>query len=112
VICYAIARRKENVSGRSPAGRHAVVIWAAAGTVTGVCPLTLFASVSHQLLPRIMLGHDYTIVMVVVNVSVLLLSLAALGVLGSRTPYSKLDLALIVVLCALNQTGFVGGDFV
>ena len=100
VICYALLRRHEVVSGRSHAGTPADIIPAAAGVVAGVGLLTVFATAGHQLLPRIMQGDGYTAAMVAVNVPVWLLSLVALAVLGSRPPYSILDLWLMVVVCA------------
>jgi signal transduction histidine kinase len=100
VICYALLRRYEVVSGRSHAGTPADIIPAAAGVVAGVGLLTVFATAGHQLLPRIMQGDGYTAAMVAVNVPVWLLSLVALAVLGSRPPYSILDLWLMVVVCA------------
>jgi signal transduction histidine kinase len=62
--------------------------------------LTVFATAGHPLLPQIMQGDGYTTAMMAVNVPVWLLSLIALAVLGSRRPYSILDLWLIVVVCA------------
>ena len=100
VICYALLRRNEVASGRSHAGTPANMLSAAAGVVAGVCLLTLFATAGHHFLPRIMQGDGYTTAMVAVNVPVWLLSLVALAVLGSRLPYSILDLWLMVVVCA------------
>ncbi len=100
VICYALLKRRNSVSGRSEAGTRARIMWATAGAAAGVCLLTLCATAGHQLLPPIMLGDGYTIAMVAVNVPVFLLCLAAVAVLGSRPPYSILDLWLMVVLCA------------
>ena len=101
VICYALLKRRDGVSGRSQAGTRArTMSAAAAGAVAGVCLLTLFASAGHQLLPPIMFGDDYTTAMVAVNLAVFLLCLAAVAVLGSRPSYSILDLWLMVILCA------------
>jgi hypothetical protein len=87
VICYALIRRHEEVRGRTRTGRPTDIIWVAAGVVVGACLLTLFASASHQLLPRTILADGYATVMMVANLSVWLLSLAALAVLASRPPY-------------------------
>ena len=100
VICYALIRRHEEVSGRTRTGTPADIIWVAAGVVVGACMLTLFASANHQFSPRTILADGYATVMVVANVSVWLLSLAALAVLASRPPYSILDLWLMVVVFA------------
>ena len=94
VSCYALVRRYEGVSARSRTG--ADVILAAASVVVGACLLTLFASTSGQLI----LSSAQVTTMMVANVAVWLFSLAALAVLGSRQPYSILDLWLIVVVFA------------
>jgi len=98
VICYALRRRYEGVIARSSTG--ADVIWIAAGAVAGAGLLTVFASTSGQLLPRTILASGHPTIMLVANVAVCLLSLAALAVLGSRPPYSVLDLWLMVVVFA------------
>src|SRR5215469_8148309 len=49
VICYALRRRYEGLSGRLHTGRRADIVWATAGTLAGVSLLTLFATVGHQL---------------------------------------------------------------
>ena len=97
-ICYALLRRYEGSSGRSSGGTRANIIWAATGTIAGVCLLTLVATAGHQLLPPMMLGDGYTTAMVAANVPAWLLCLVALAVLGSRPPYSILDLWLMVVV--------------
>jgi signal transduction histidine kinase len=81
-------------------GAPADFIWAATGAVATVCLLTLFAAAGRQLLPPIMLGHGYTTAMVAAHIPVLLLCIAAVAVLGSRRPYTILDLWLIVVVLA------------
>jgi signal transduction histidine kinase len=100
VICYALLRRYEGVGARSRSGALADIIWAAAGAVAGAWLLTFFAGTSGQLFPRTMLGLGSGTMMMVANVAVWLLSLAALAVLGSRPPYSILDLWLLVVVFA------------
>ena len=101
VICYALLRRHDVVSGRLHDGqRPADIFWPAAGAVAGVCLLTLFAIAGHQLLPPIILSDGGTTAMAAVNVTVFLLCLAALAVLGSRPPYPILDLWLMVVVVA------------
>jgi signal transduction histidine kinase len=100
VICYALLRRYEGVSGRSRMGAPADIILAAIAAVSGVCLLTLFLVAGQQLLPLIILGDGHTTAMVVVNIPGWLLSLAALAVLGLRRPYSILDLWLMVVVFA------------
>jgi signal transduction histidine kinase len=100
VICYALLKRRESRNGPSRTDTRAHVVSAATGAVAGVCLLTLFATAGHQLLPRIMDGDGYTTTMMAVSASATLLSLVALAILGSRPPYSILDLWLMVVLCA------------
>jgi signal transduction histidine kinase/CheY-like chemotaxis protein len=100
VICYALLKRRETMSARSHVDTRALVRVAAASTVMGVCLISLLATTGHQILPRIMNGDSYATAMVAVSVPVLLISLVALAILGSRRPYSRLDLWLMVVLCA------------
>ena len=100
VMFYASLRRRKIVNGRSRLGTPADVVSAAAGVVAGVCLLTVFAITGHHFLPQILQGDGYTAAMVGVNVPVLLLSLFALAILGSRPPYSVLDLSLMVVIWA------------
>ena len=100
VSCYALLRRYEVASGRLHKGAPADFIWAATGAVAAVCLLTLFAAAGRQLLPPIMLGDGYTTAMVAAHIPVLLLCIAAVAVLGSRRPYTILDLWLIVVVLA------------
>src|SRR5271166_890379 len=99
VSCYALLRRYEVASGRLHKGAPADVIWAAAGAVAVVCLLTLLAATGHQF-PPIMLGDGYTTAMVAAHIPVLLLCVAAAALLGSRPPYTVLDLWLIVVVLA------------
>jgi signal transduction histidine kinase/CheY-like chemotaxis protein len=101
VIAYALLKRHEarNVQSRLDTGGR--VVLAAAGAVAVVFVLTFFVTAGHQLLPRIVGDDGYTTAMMAVSVPVWLLSLVALAILGSRPPYSILDLWLMVVLCAL-----------
>jgi signal transduction histidine kinase len=100
VICYALLKRYDNTGGQSRAGIGISIISVAAGAVTGVCLLFLLATAGHPLLPRIVNGDSYTSAIIFVNLPVLLFSLTALTFLGSRFPYSILDLWLLVVICA------------
>jgi signal transduction histidine kinase len=100
VMCYALLGRHKIVSGRWHVGTPTDIISAVAGVVASVALLTVFATAGHQFLPSIMQGDHYTAAMVAVNVPVWLLSFVALAVLGSRPPYSILDLWLMVVVCA------------
>jgi signal transduction histidine kinase len=100
VIGYALVKGHEARSAQPRPHRGGDVVSAAAGAVAAVLLLTLLATAGHQLLPRIISGDSYTTTMITVSVLVWLLSLVALTILGSRPPYSILDLWLIVVLCA------------
>jgi PAS domain S-box-containing protein len=62
--------------------------------------LTALASAGEALLPAVMSGSRYTPAMIFVVSSVWLLSAVALGVLARRTPYTMLQLWVMVVLCA------------
>jgi signal transduction histidine kinase/CheY-like chemotaxis protein len=99
-ICYAALKAHEARRTRSPPDSGGQVATGAAGAVAGVCLLTLFATAGHRLLPRLMDGDGYTTTMMTVGVSATLLCILALAILGSRSPYSILDLWLMVVLCA------------
>ena len=100
VICYALLKGREARSVESHADTGAYAASAAAGVVVGVFLLTLLATAGHQLLPQIVNGDAFTTKMMIVSVPVWLLCLGALVILGSRPPYSILDLWLMVVLCA------------
>ena len=100
VIFYALLKRREARSVRSRPDTAGHVASAAAGAVAGVFLLTLLVTAGHQFLPQIINGDGYTTAMMAVSVPVWLLSLVALAILGSRPPYSILDLWLMVVLCA------------
>jgi signal transduction histidine kinase len=100
VICYALLKRREGVSRRSQADGLINIMSATAGAIAGVCLLTILATAGHRHLPQIMIGDGYTTAMVAMSVLISLTSLAALVVLGSRPPYSILDLWLMVVICA------------
>jgi signal transduction histidine kinase/CheY-like chemotaxis protein len=99
VICYALLKRRGSVSLRSSVDAPAKIMSAAAiGVFAGVCLLTLFTAAGHQLLPPIVNDDGYTTTMFAVSTPVWLLGLVALAVLGSRPPYSILDLWLLVVV--------------
>jgi signal transduction histidine kinase len=100
VIGYALLKRREALNGPFPAEAHAHFVSAFVGAVAGVCLLTLLTTVGHQLMPRIMNGDSYTTTMTTVSMLVLLIGLAALAILGSRRPYSILDVCLMVSLVA------------
>jgi signal transduction histidine kinase len=97
-ICYALLRRYEGSRGQSHKDTRTDIIWAAATTLTGVCLLTLVASVGHQLLPSLMRGDGYTTAMLAANVPAWLFCLTGLAILGSRSQCSILDLWLMVVV--------------
>jgi signal transduction histidine kinase/CheY-like chemotaxis protein len=101
VICYALLKRRETASTGARADAWALVVpSAAAGAIAGVCLVTFLAMAGQQHLPSIVSGDRYTNAMMAVSVPVLVLSLVALAVLGRGRPYSRLDLWLMVVLCA------------
>jgi len=116
VICYALLKRREGVSQRSQADGPVNIMSATVGAIAGVCLLTILATAGHQHLPQIMSGDGYATAMVAMSVPVWLISFAALVVLGSRPPYSILDLWLMVVVCAWMfgvalSTVLSGGSF-
>jgi signal transduction histidine kinase/CheY-like chemotaxis protein len=104
VIGYALAKWGDGVGGRCFAGIRAKVVTAIAGVAAGVCLLTLLVTTGDRVLPPIVDGTDYTSAMLPIDLAVCFFGLAALVVLGSRRPYSILDLWLLVVLF----TGILG----
>jgi signal transduction histidine kinase len=100
VICYGLLKLYQNTGGQSRANTRICIISVAASAVAGVCVLFFLTTAGHPLLPRIVNGEHYTSATVIVNAPVLLFSLTALTLLGSRFPYSVLDLWLLVVICA------------
>jgi len=101
VIGYALLKRREAESVRSRLDTGGHVVLATAGAVAVVFVLTLIVTAGHQLLPRIVGDDGYATAMMAVSAPVWLFSLVALAIfLGSRPPYSILDLWLMVVLCA------------
>ncbi len=101
VICYALLKRYHNTGGgRSRADPRICIPSVTASVIAGVCLLFLLTTAGYSLLPRMVNGDGYTPAMMVVNVAGLVFSIIALIALGSRFPYSILDLWLLVVLCA------------
>ena len=99
VISYAQLKRYENQGKQSRPNTRTWIISAAISAVAGVC-LSLLAAAGHLLLPRIATDDSYTSAIMVVNATALLFSLTSLVILGSRFPYSILDLWLLVVIFA------------
>jgi signal transduction histidine kinase len=100
VICYVLLKRRDSTDGQSRVDPRICIIAVALGAVAGVSLLFLLAIGGHTLLPRIVHGDDHTSAMLVVNVPVLLFSLTALIFLMLRSPYSIIDLWLVVVIFA------------
>jgi signal transduction histidine kinase len=98
VIAYALLKHDERTVSAARAPTAAL----ASGVliVLAVAAFTLLTTAGQDLLPPIMLGHNYTPAMIFVVSSVWALSLLALGVLWRRRPHSVLDLWLMVVMCA------------
>ncbi len=101
VICYALLKHYHNTGGgRSRADPRICIPSVTSSVIAGVCLLFLLTTAGYSLLPRMVNGDGYTPAMMVVNVAGLVFSIIALIALGSRFPYSILDLWLLVVLCA------------
>ena len=100
VICYALLKRYHNTGGRSRADPRICILSVTASVIAGVCLLFLLTTAGYSLLPRLVNDDGYTSAITVVNVPTLVFSIIALIALGSRFPYSVLDLWLLVVLCA------------
>jgi signal transduction histidine kinase len=100
VICYALLKRYHSTGGRSRADPRICIPSVTAGVIAGMCLLFLLTTAGYSLLPPMVNEDGYTSAMLVVNVPSLVFSIIALIALGSRFPYSILDLWLLVVLCA------------
>jgi PAS domain S-box-containing protein len=97
VFAYALLRDRGGAvhsSGRITVVGGIVVVLAIS------CVLTMLATVGQPLLPPIMQGNNYTPVMIAVVSTVWILSVLALAALSMRRPRTKLDLWLMVVMCA------------
>ncbi len=100
VICYALLKRYHSTGGRSRADPRICIPSVTAGVIAGMCLLFLLTTAGYSLLPPMVNEDGYTSAMLVVNVPSVVFSIIALIALGSRFPYSILDLWLLVVLCA------------
>ncbi|MBV8337784.1 MAG: MASE4 domain-containing protein [Alphaproteobacteria bacterium] len=100
VIAYASLKPGETIGARSRAATRANVRLAATGATAGACLVFLLATAGQQLVPRLMDRSAHTTAMLVANVPIVLLSVAALAVLASWRPYSRLDVWLMVVVLA------------
>jgi signal transduction histidine kinase/FixJ family two-component response regulator len=98
VIAYAM--RKDAAPGAEAAPTGGAIVASVAGAFGLAAAVTLAATAGQSLLPAIMVGHQYTPVMIVVVSSTWIFSLLGLLVLWRRRPHSMLDLWLMVVLCA------------
>jgi signal transduction histidine kinase len=100
VLAYALlgdGGDRKAVHGRASTAAAIAV----GGVVALVAALTLLATVGHDLLPEIMRGADYSMVVSKgISPTMWLLSLAALFALWRRRHSSVLDLWLMVVMCA------------
>jgi hypothetical protein len=65
-----------------------------------VLAFATLATVGHGLLPEIMHGSHYTAAMIVVVSTIWIFSALALAALWSARPHTRLDLWLMVVMCA------------
>jgi signal transduction histidine kinase/CheY-like chemotaxis protein len=100
VICYALLKRYQDAGGRSRADPRICIPSVAVSVIAGVCLLFLLTTAGYSLPPRMVNGDGYAAAIVVVGAPGLVFSIIALITLGSRLPYSILDLWLLVVLCA------------
>jgi signal transduction histidine kinase len=100
VLAYALlgdGGNREALHGRV----STVAAIAIGGVVALVAVLTLLATVGHDLLPELIHGSDYSMLITKgVSPTMWLLSLAALLALWRRQRSSVLDLWLMVVMCA------------
>jgi PAS domain S-box-containing protein len=95
VIAYGVLK------GAAPLRKPRQALGVALGVVAGAALVSAWlATALHAGLPALMQGNGYTPAMIFVVATVWLLSFAALIVLARRTPYTVLQLWVMVVLCA------------
>ena len=99
VIAYALLKDAERPTLLSGGGR-VVVLATVAAVLAVVGGFTFLATAGHNVLPALMRGNNYTPAQFTVITSTWALSLLALATLWWRQPHSKLDLWLMVVMCA------------
>jgi PAS domain S-box-containing protein len=101
VTAYALLKdRNGAMPDPSRRPRHLCVAAGAAAALATAGALALAATLGSALLPDIMQGNGYTRVMIVVVSAVWSASLLTLVALWIRRPHTKLDMWLIVVMCA------------
>ena len=101
VLAYALLRRREAVRSTLGGSAAAAMILAIVLVGATVCAFTLLATSGMNLLPVVMQGSDYSLLVTTgVSPVVWMLSLVALLSLWQRRQPSVLDLWLMVVMCA------------
>jgi signal transduction histidine kinase/CheY-like chemotaxis protein len=100
VVGYALLKGAEEPVPAPPGGVRGPILATVAATLVVVVGLALLATAGHDALPALMRGNNYTPAQFTVITSTWALSLVALATLWWRRPHSKLDLWLMVVMCA------------
>jgi signal transduction histidine kinase/CheY-like chemotaxis protein len=106
VVAYALLKEAaptpapEPAAPPPPGGVRGPVLATVAATLAVVVGFTLLATAGHDALPALMRGNNYTPAQFTVITSTWVLSFVALATLWWRRPHSKLDLWLMVVMCA------------
>jgi PAS domain S-box-containing protein len=99
VLAYAFCRDREATRGPLRANATVAMVLAIAAVAAMVCAFTLLATAGMDLLPVIMRGNDYSLLVTTgVGPAVWMLSLVALIALWRRRERSVLDLWLMVVM--------------
>ena len=99
IIAYALLKARGSTL-RQAFAPGALIAFGVGSVATMTFAFVLLATAGIEALPAIMVGDHYSPAMIVVVGGVWLTSLAALGVLWWKRPYSLLDLWLMVVMCA------------
>jgi len=101
VVAYALMKDRIGEPKRPSRPFGPAPILSSVASVLGIaCLLALLATTGQELLPGVMRSNSYAPIQVVVSGTVWMFSVAALLVLWTRRPHSKLDLWLIAVMWA------------
>ena len=100
VCAFALLKDRTMEEGGVRIHTFGMVLAGIAAAIAAACMLTFLATVGHDRLPALMLGHSDDWPKVIAATGTWLVSALALGLLWRRRPHSVLDLWLMVVLCA------------
>ena len=101
VLAYAVLRGREGVPAVRPDQAATAIVSAVVGVIVAVAALTLLATAGMDLLPIILQGGDYSLLVSKgISPTIWMLSLVALVALWRLRQTTVLDLWLMVAMCA------------